>query len=86
MTAKRNFAGVIAPVLTPFDHEGAVDEDRFIEHCEWLLEDGCTALAPFGTTSEGNSVGIDERLELLDNSPGAHFRIRGELSSDGKPC
>lgn len=66
MTASRNFSGVIAPVLTPFDNEGAVDEDRFIEHCEWLLEDGCTALAPFGTTSEGNSVGLDERMEMLE--------------------
>jgi two-component system sensor histidine kinase PilS (NtrC family) len=26
------------------------------------------------------------RLELVDNSPGAHFRIRGDLSGDGKSC
>ena len=66
MKALRNFSGVIAPVLTPFGDDGAPDPDRFIEHAEWLLEDGCTALAPFGTTSEANSIGLDERMELLE--------------------
>lgn len=64
--AQRNFSGVIAPVLTPFGDDGAPDPDRFIEHAEWLLDDGCTALAPFGTTSEANSLGLDERMELLE--------------------
>ncbi len=66
MTASRLFSGVIAPVLTPYGEDGAPDADRFTEHCEWLLEDGCTGLAPFGTTSEGNSLGIDEKMELLE--------------------
>lgn len=66
MPAKQNFSGVIAPVLTPFGDDGTPDLDRFVEHSEWLLEDGCTALAPFGTTSEGNSIGLDERMELLE--------------------
>ena len=62
----KNFSGVIAPVVTPFGEDGGPDLDRFVEHCEWLLNDGCTGLAPFGTTSEGNSVGLDERMELLE--------------------
>jgi 4-hydroxy-tetrahydrodipicolinate synthase len=66
MKANPNFSGVIAPVLTPFGEDGSPDLDRFVEHCEWLLEDGCTGLAPFGTTSEGNSLGIDERCDLLE--------------------
>jgi 4-hydroxy-tetrahydrodipicolinate synthase len=64
--ADKIFSGVIAPVLTPFGEDGTPDLDRFLEHCEWLLADGCTALAPFGTTSEGNSLGIEERMELLE--------------------
>ncbi len=66
MPSKPNFSGVIAPVLTPYDEDGSPDPDRFIEHAEWLLEDGCTGLAPFGTTSEANSLGLDERMELLE--------------------
>ena len=73
MIAKPNFSGVIAPVLTPFGEDGAPDPDRFIDHCEWLMADGCTALAPFGTTSEGNSVGLDERMDLLEELVGAGF-------------
>ncbi len=66
MTKERNFSGVIAPVLTPFGSDGTPDPDRFIDHAHWLIEEGCTALAPFGTTSEANSLGLDERLELLE--------------------
>jgi 4-hydroxy-tetrahydrodipicolinate synthase len=66
MSESRRFSGVIAPVVTPYGEDGAPDADRFIEHCEWLLDDGCTGLAPFGTTSEGNSLGIDEKMELLE--------------------
>ena len=66
MSDSPNFSGVIAPVVTPFGEDGAPDLDRYVEHCEWLMADGCTALAPFGTTSEGNSIGLDERMEMLE--------------------
>jgi 4-hydroxy-tetrahydrodipicolinate synthase len=66
MHKQRQFSGVIAPVLTPFGEDGSPDAERFAAHCEWLMQAGCTALAPFGTTSEGNSLGVDERLELLE--------------------
>lgn len=69
MSDKFNFSGVIAPVLTPFGDDGTPDPDRFVEHAEWLMspEGGCTGLAPFGTTSEANSLGLDERMELLED-------------------
>ncbi|MEZ5855198.1 MAG: dihydrodipicolinate synthase family protein [Hyphomicrobiaceae bacterium] len=66
MTDSKLFSGVIAPVVTPFGEDGSPDADRFVEHCEWLMAEGCTGLAPFGTTSEGNSIGIDEKMELLE--------------------
>src|SRR4026207_3342 len=66
MAKAKNFSGVIAPVLTPFGEGGHPDAERFTEHAHWLMETGCTALAPFGTTSEANSLGLDERMELLE--------------------
>jgi 4-hydroxy-tetrahydrodipicolinate synthase len=63
---KKNFSGVIAPLITPFGEDGAPDPDRFVAHAEWLMSNGCTGLAPFGTTSEANSLGLDERMELLE--------------------
>jgi 4-hydroxy-tetrahydrodipicolinate synthase len=42
------------------------DTPKWIAFCKQLLADGCTGLAPFGTTSEANSLGLDERMEMLD--------------------
>ena len=58
-------AGIVAPVLTPFTASGDADAGRFVAHARWLLAEGCTALAPFGTTSEGNSLSVAERKVLL---------------------
>lgn len=66
MPTARRFEGVIAPLVTPFGDDGAPDPDRFIAHADWLMRNGCTGLAPFGTTSEANSLGLDERMELLE--------------------
>lgn len=66
MSEAHGFSGVIAPVLTPFAEDGSPDADRFQAHAKWLLADGCTGLAPFGTTGEANSLGLDERMRLLD--------------------
>src|SRR5215831_9472762 len=57
--------GVLAPVLTPFKADLSPDRERFIRHCQWLLSQKC-GLAPFGTTSEANSMSAEERMALLD--------------------
>src|SRR5204863_1853243 len=57
--------GVLAPVVTPFKADLAPDRQRFIRHCQWLLLQNC-GLAPFGTTSEANSMSTDERISLLE--------------------
>ena len=66
MAKQGGFSGVIAPVLTPFGEDGNPDAGRFVDHAHWLMQEGCTGLAPFGTTSEANSLGLDERMELLE--------------------
>ena len=58
--------GVFAPVLTPMNDDLSPAVDTWIAFCKQLLADGCTGLAPFGTTSEANSLGLDERLSMLD--------------------
>src|SRR5262249_53256438 len=57
--------GVLAPVVTPFKADLSPDRDRFIRHCQWLLSQNC-GLAVFGTTSEANSLSVEERMKLLD--------------------
>ncbi|MEL6642969.1 MAG: dihydrodipicolinate synthase family protein [Pseudomonadota bacterium] len=59
--------GVIAPNLTPFEDDLSIAKDLYLANVERLIEDGCAALAPFGTTGEALSVATDERLELLEH-------------------
>ncbi len=63
----RRLTGVLAPVITPFrPGDLAPDAARLTRHCRWLLSHGCTALAPFGTNSEANSLSVGERVALLE--------------------
>ena len=65
-TDARRPRGVLAPVLTPFHSDLSPDAGRLARHCRWLLAHGCAALVPFGTTSEANSLSVEERESLLD--------------------
>lgn len=73
--------GVIAPLLTPFNDDLSIATDLYITHARWLMEQGCTGIAPFGTTGEALSVGIDERIAairaLLDGGIDPAFVIPG---------
>ncbi|MCH8953212.1 MAG: dihydrodipicolinate synthase family protein [Proteobacteria bacterium] len=66
MTAFQPLRGVIAPTLTPFNDDLTIAEDLYLAHARRCLADGCVGLAPFGTTSEAQSVGIEERMEMLE--------------------
>jgi 4-hydroxy-tetrahydrodipicolinate synthase len=63
--------GVMAPVLTPFRRDLSPDGTRLARHCRWLLAQGCAGLAVFGTTSEANSLSVEEREALLEELLGA---------------
>ena len=58
--------GLYAPPLTPLTADLRPDADRFLKHCRRLLDEGCHGLAPFGTTGEGVSLSVAERMALLD--------------------
>lgn len=66
MSQPSMFPGVIAPMLTPFDANFKPDVGRFVQLAKRLLAEGCTGLAPFGTTGEALSLGLNERKYLLD--------------------
>jgi 4-hydroxy-tetrahydrodipicolinate synthase len=60
------FGGVNAAVLTAMRADLSVDFDRTAAHCRWLLGNGCNGLAILGTTGEANSLGIDERMAVIE--------------------
>lgn len=63
---RKRFQGVLVPALTPFKGDLSPDKERFVQHCRWLFDQGVDGLAPFGTTSEANSMSAEERMELLE--------------------
>src|SRR5260370_39094369 len=65
MIESARIRSVLSPVVTPFKADLSPDGQRFIAHCEWLVSQNC-GLAPFGTTSEANSLAAEERGTLLD--------------------
>ena len=65
MASIEDLKGLFTPVLTPFTDSLEVDGDSFIKICKWLLTQN-SGLAPFGTTSEANSLSVEEKIDLLD--------------------
>ena len=63
--ASVRLAGVYSPVLTPFDGQGRPAAGHYVRHCRWLLERN-VGLAIFGTNSEATSLGLAERMTLLE--------------------
>jgi 4-hydroxy-tetrahydrodipicolinate synthase len=59
-------AGLWPPASTPFRPDGSVDEARLVRHSKQLLADGAHGLAILGTTSEANSLTLDERRRVID--------------------
>src|SRR5260221_8247279 len=59
-------AGLWPPVATPFRADGAVDLARLVKHSRTLLSDGAHGLAILGTTSEANSLTLDQRRRVID--------------------
>jgi 4-hydroxy-tetrahydrodipicolinate synthase len=64
--AQQRLFGVLSPAVTPFRQDLSVAPERWLQHARWLLDNGCTGLAVFGTTSEANSLTIEERMSLLE--------------------
>ena len=76
--------GIFAPTLTAVHEDLSPDVERWIAHCRRLLDDGCHGLCPFGTTSEANSFGVEERMDLLEQLVDAG--VSPELLMPGTGC
>ncbi len=60
------FGGVNAAVLSAMHEDLSLDLDRMAAHCRWLLANGCNGLGILGTTGEANSLGISERIAVME--------------------
>jgi len=57
--------GIYAAAISPFKADGSLDHQKLVDYCQYLLsEGGCDGVAPTGTTGEGNSVSLSDKLAL----------------------
>lgn len=71
MTATRlpatdSFRGIWPALSTPLEHDLRINHRKFASHALGLLEAGCAGITPFGTTGEGPSFSVAERIEAVD--------------------
>ena len=60
------YGGVNTAVLTAMRPDLSVDLDRMAAHSKWLLANGCNGLGILGTTGEANSLGVSERIDVME--------------------
>lgn len=82
MAVPERLAGVLSPVVTPFKDDLSPDPERLVQHCRWLLSQNVN-LAVFGTTSEANSLSVEEKISLLDQLVDAGIESSRLLSGTG---
>lgn len=56
--------GVFAAALTPMKDDGSLDLDAVVPYLDFLARRGCHGALLFGTTGEGPSFSLRERVEL----------------------
>lgn len=58
------FEGIITPIITPYDDDGAVDRDAFAAQIDHLVAAGVHAIVSGGSTGEYYAQTIEERIDL----------------------
>ena len=65
-TRPPSFSGIWPALLTPLNADLHIDHASFAAHSLALLASGCTGITPFGTTGEGPSFSMAERMEAIE--------------------
>lgn len=70
--------GIYAAAISPLLPDGRLDADRLVDYCRYLLSPagGCNGVAPTGTTGEGTSLALSDKLALPETFAAAG--IEGE--------
>ena len=58
--SQQQIRGIIPPITTPFDADGALDEQALAQQCRWLLEQGVHGVTVAGSTGEGHTLSGEE--------------------------
>lgn len=62
------FVGAGVAIITPFDKEGQIDFERFSKLIEFQIANKTDAIIVCGTTGEGSTLSVEERLKLFSHA------------------
>ena len=62
------FVGAGVAIITPFDKDGQIDFERFSKLIEFQITNKTDAIIVCGTTGEGSTLSVKERLELFSHA------------------
>ena len=65
-TLTASYQGIWPALLTPLDANLDINIPAFAKHALHLLDAGCMGVTPFGTTGEGPSFSVAERMAAID--------------------
>ena len=84
---KKARRGIYAAAISPFNEDGSLNSKKLISYCQHLLtEGGCDGVAPTGTTGEGTSVAMADRLRLPEAFAAAGIETDRVLFGTGAPA
>ena len=58
--------GVIPAITTCFAKGSRIDHAFMTNHCQWLVENGCTGVVALGSLGEGATLSFDEKAAVLN--------------------
>ena len=82
---KQTLRGVFAAVPTPFTADWEPDIAVFMEHCEWVLDNGCDGLNVLGSTGEATSQSGRTRAAIMREVGNSSLRESPLMVGTGTP-
>ena len=58
--------GTYCAALTPFNVDYSINKKLLLDHCRYLLSQKIDGIAIFGSTGEGNSLSVEEKLDAIN--------------------
>ena len=59
-----NWGGVMPAITTAFDQQLNIDHSFVAQHCNWLVDNGCTGIVTPGSLGESATLTVDEKQAL----------------------
>ncbi|MEI8365338.1 MAG: dihydrodipicolinate synthase family protein [Parachlamydiaceae bacterium] len=86
MTTSKIKNGVYAASLTPLHADLSCNDELLTTHCLQLIDKGCQGIVLFGTTGEGASFSVSEKLQTVERTISRGLDPQKIILGNGSAC